>query len=114
MRAKPAPVSILLLAMSIPAHAHPSLCASTDAGAAVVARLYDGQTYAAPLDLSPYSTFNGGARTACGDVNADGQADLIVVPGAGAAAAVGIYNGRSGALLDQYIAFSAAFTGGAY
>jgi FG-GAP-like repeat/FG-GAP repeat len=88
--------------------------ASTDAGAAAIARLYDGQTYTAPIDLSPFASFTGGARVACGDVNVDGQADLIVGAGAGGTPQIKIYSGRNGALLDDYLAFSAAFGGGVY
>jgi len=93
------------------------LATSTDAsaGMAATARLYDGQSYTPFVNVSPYSAaFGGGVRVASGDVNADGQSDLIVAAGAGGSPDIRIYSGRNGALLDNYFAFASAFTGGVY
>ena len=106
--------TLLCLLVTADACARAVLAVSTDAGAAAEARLYDGQTYAAPVDVSPFGTFTGGARLACGDVNADGQADLIVAAGPDGSPTIRIINGRNGALIDDFLAFPANFTNGMY
>ena len=68
-------------------------------------------------DFSPFNSgFVGGVRVASGDVNTDGQADIIVAagPGAGAGAHVRVFNGDTGALIHSFFAYDAGFTGGVY
>ncbi len=86
----------------------------SDSGVSSEARLYDGQSLNAPIDLFPYSTFSGGARVAIGDVNGDGHPDLIVAPGAGSPPTITMYSGVNGGSLGSFLAFSAGFTSGVY
>jgi len=85
----------------------------SDAGVAPMVQLYDGRTLGLLRNFAPYSAaFTGGVRVAVGDVNADGQGDLVVGAGAGGTPEVKLYGGRSNVLLDDYFAFAAAFSGG--
>jgi hypothetical protein len=43
----------------------------------------------------PYPDFRGGIRVAAGDVNRDGDADLVVAPGVGGGPRITMYDGRS-------------------
>lgn len=59
-------------------------------------------------------TFSGGVRIAVADIDNDGRADLVTVPGPGRPADVQVFSGLDGSLLRSYRAFDAAFTGGAF
>jgi subtilisin-like proprotein convertase family protein len=63
--------------------------------------------------LAYENTFRGGVKVATGDINRDGTDDVIVVPGKGRKTDVKIYSGVNGALLGSFLAFGAAYTGGA-
>jgi hypothetical protein len=58
--------------------------------------------------------FTGGVRVAAGDVNGDGNADIIAGPGAGGGPHVEVFNGVNLSLLKSIIAFDPSFTGGVY
>ena len=51
---------------------------------------------------------------AAGDVNGDGRADIVTGPGAGGGPHVRIFSGATGAVLGEYFAYNAAFTGGVH
>lgn len=63
--------------------------------------------------LAYENTFRGGVKVTTGDINKDGTDDIIVVPGKGRKTDVKIYSGVNGALLGSFLAFGAAYTGGA-
>jgi hypothetical protein len=48
------------------------------------------------------------------DVNGDGFHDIINAPGKGGGPDVHVYDGRTGALIQQFFAFGAGFTGGSF
>jgi hypothetical protein len=56
--------------------------------------------------------FRGGVHVAAGDLTADGRADIVAGAGAGGGSFVRAYNGVSGALIREFLAFDAAFRGG--
>ncbi|CAN5132174.1 hypothetical protein BH11PLA2_BH11PLA2_24850 [soil metagenome] len=63
--------------------------------------------------LTPFDTaFTGGVRVAVGDVNGDGTDDIIVSMGRGAAPRVKVYDGKTFAVLNDFLAFEPKFTGG--
>jgi len=64
--------------------------------------------------IRPFGTVTGGIRVGTCDVNADGTADLIAVPGPGSAPRVIVFDGRSGSPVADFFAFSPGFTGGLY
>jgi hypothetical protein len=67
------------------------------------------------LDFLAYNpAFSGGVRVAVGDVNGDGFADIITGAGPGGAPEVKVFSGTSGAVLQDYFAFSPGFQGGIF
>jgi len=56
--------------------------------------------------------FSGGVRVATGDVNGDGVPDIITAPGPGGGPEVRVFDGVSGALVMDFMAYSPSFTGG--
>lgn len=62
-------------------------------------KAFSGATLSVLADFQPYGdSFRGGVSIALGDTNADGRADLIVAPAAGAGP-VRVYSGADGAVL---------------
>jgi hypothetical protein len=60
-----------------------------------------------------YPGFTGRLATAVGDVNGDGVLDIATVVASGGPAEVKVFNGATGALLLDFDAFPAGYTGGA-
>jgi hypothetical protein len=56
--------------------------------------------------------FTGGVWVAAGDVNADGNKDVIVGPDAGGGPDVRVVSGANGTLIGEFFAYAAAFPGG--
>lgn len=87
----------------------------SDTGAAPQVRVFDGQSGLIFSDLFPYTpSFTGGVRVAVGDVNGDGQADVITGTGPGAAAHVKAFDGVSGLELRSFLAYTPTFNGGVF
>ena len=64
--------------------------------------------------LTVFSGFAGSVRTAVGDVNGDGVADLIAGTGPGTTTRVVVLDGKTRATLFDVSPFEASFTGGVY
>lgn len=62
----------------------------------------------------PFGGFQGGIRTAVGDVTRDGIPDLIVASGPGGPPRIKIYSGANGSEVADFEAFESAFTGGIF
>ena len=56
----------------------------------------------------------GGVRVSVADFNGDGRADVVAAPGPGAPAQVFVVDGRTQALLDNFLPFPIDFLGGAF
>jgi hypothetical protein len=56
--------------------------------------------------------FTGGVFVATGDVNGDGFDDIVVGAGQGGAPRVRVFHGVTGAVLHDFLAYTAGFTGG--
>jgi fibronectin-binding autotransporter adhesin len=56
--------------------------------------------------------FTGGVYVSAGDLDQDGQDDIISGAGAGGTSHVIAYSGKTGAIIRSFLAFDAAFTGG--
>ncbi len=80
-------------------------------------RLFDGNTFTPlPDPLGNFMAFDpgftGGVSVAAGDVNGDGYSDVIVGADAGGGPNVVVFSGMDGSVLQNFMAFDSAFTGG--
>jgi uncharacterized protein (TIGR03118 family) len=72
----------------------------------------DGQQFHGDIgDFKPFSG-NGGVFVAAGDVNGDGRDDVIVGADAGQLPRVEVRSGRTGRVLEQFLAAPSTFLGG--
>src|SRR5205807_197261 len=58
--------------------------------------------------------FMGGVRVATGDVNGDGVDDIITAPGPTGGPHIKVFDGATGNLLSEFLAYDANFSGGVY
>jgi REJ domain/FG-GAP-like repeat/FG-GAP repeat len=88
---------------------------SAGPGAGPHVKAFSGTTLAEIKSFFAYDpSFSGGVRVAAGDVNGDGWADLITAPGSGAGPHVKVFDGKTGAELKSFFAYSPSFTGGVF
>jgi len=86
----------------------------TDTGSSQV-KVFDGATGAVIASFFAYTGFTGGVRVGAGDINGDGAADIITGTGPGAAGGnVKVFDGVTGALIRNFLAFDPSFTGGVF
>ena len=84
-----------------------------DAGGLPYVRLYDPTTQSQVRAFLAYDpSFTGGVRVAQADVNGDGVPDVVTGVGPGGGPHVKLFDGRTGALILQFFAYSPTFTGG--
>jgi cyclophilin family peptidyl-prolyl cis-trans isomerase len=75
--------------------------------------VFSGQTGKVTLGFYAYDAgFHGGVYVATGDVNGDGVADIVTGPGEGGGPQVKVFSGTDGSLLETFMAYDPAFTGG--
>lgn len=75
-----------------------------------------GKMIAKPVAVQNFfafeTSFRGGITVAAGDVNGDGNADIIVGKGAGSTPEVKVFNGANGAMMYDYYALNPNYSGG--
>lgn len=82
-------------------------------GAAPHVRVLSGANLAQIHSFMAFDVaFTGGVNVAAGDVNGDGFADIIVGAGAGGGPQVAVYDGKTGSLLQSFMAYDTGFHGG--
>ncbi|HLW67385.1 MAG TPA: CAP domain-containing protein, partial [Gemmataceae bacterium] len=86
----------------------------SNAGTAGTVTIYDAATGAVKFFLNPYGNFTGGVRVAVGDLAGNGVPDVIVAPGPGMAPEIKVYNGNTGQIIEDFMAYDSRFTGGIY
>jgi len=94
---------------------NPSRLAAVGAGAGGTPKVhvYESGTGQLVADFLAYAAgFTGGVRTAVGDLNSDFVDDIITGPGPGGGPDVRVFDGKTGLLIRQFMAFDATFTGG--
>ncbi|HEY1377933.1 MAG TPA: VCBS repeat-containing protein [Gemmataceae bacterium] len=76
-------------------------------------KVFNGATGALVRQFFAYSSgFSGGVNVAAADVNGDGTPDIITSPGAGGGPHVKVFDGKTGAVIEQFMAYAPTFTGG--
>jgi hypothetical protein len=84
-----------------------------DASGSVVKVL--GPNGAVPFDFLAFNPdFRGGVRVALADVNGDGVPDVIAGAGPGSPPRVSVFDGKTGQLLQSFLAYDDTFRGGVY
>ncbi|MCY2940153.1 MAG: hypothetical protein NTV50_00615 [Planctomycetota bacterium] len=82
-------------------------------GAAPHVKVYDGSTKAILSQWYAYPvSFTGGVYVAAGDLDNDGNIEVVTGAGAGGAPVVAVWDPHTGALLAQFMAYAEDFTGG--
>lgn len=85
------------------------------AGSTPSVPIFDNTTGQVVRELHPYDPkFLGGVRTATGDVDGDGYADIVTGPGPGGGPDIEVFSGKDGRLIHHFFAFSPSFTGGVF
>ncbi|HEV8306372.1 MAG TPA: ELWxxDGT repeat protein [Methylomirabilota bacterium] len=78
-------------------------------------RSFHAESGAGDLSFFAFATtFRGGVTVAAADLNSDGVPDLITGAGPGGTPEVRIYDGRTSALIRNFLAYAEGFTGGVF
>jgi hypothetical protein len=78
-------------------------------------RVFNNQTGVQKFELFAYNIgFTGGVRVALGDVNGDGTADIIAGPGPGGGPEIKVFDGKTGQVIRDFMAFDPNFLGGVF
>ncbi len=89
------------------------IIASADAGASPHVKVFSGKTFAIIRSFYAFSSsFQGGARVACADINGDGLADIIVSTASGNSSHVKVFSGLDNKVLNSFFAFNGSLKGG--
>ena len=76
-------------------------------------KVFSGISGAVLMEFFAYDAgFKGGVNMAVGDVNGDGQSDIITAPAANGGPHVKVFSGADGSLLREFFAYDPGFTGG--
>jgi len=84
------------------------------AGSKSVINVYDGTSNAFLYSITPAIASTGGLRTAVGQMNSDGVADIVAGFGPGSQSFVFVFNGVNGAEIGRTLAFEESFLGGTF
>jgi hypothetical protein len=88
-----------------------------DAGGGPLVEAFNGKDLSLLMAFNAYDpAFRGGVHVAAGDVNGDGDADIITGPGIGGGPLVNVYSGATGVQLISYNAYplTGTFLGGVF
>jgi uncharacterized repeat protein (TIGR01451 family) len=97
---------------SVNAQRPPEFAVTADGPGGRYVRVFDLTSGNERFRFEPFPGFPGGMSAALGDVTGDGIPDVIVGAGAGGGPHVKIYDGNSGLLIRQFMAFEVHFPGG--
>jgi hypothetical protein len=91
------------------------IATAADAGGGPQVDVYDAASGAELMAFMAYDPhFLGGVRVAVADVNGDGVPDIITGAGPGGGPEVKVFDGKTGALIRDLMAFDPNFHGGVY
>jgi hypothetical protein len=85
------------------------------AGGGPQVNLYNAQTGAVISSFFAYSpNFTGGVRVAVGNVDGDGIPDIVTGPGPGGGPEIRVFDGQTGGVILDFMAFDPKFQGGVW
>jgi hypothetical protein len=92
---------------------HAEIITGAGLGGGPDVRVFTGATGAQASEFFAYgASFTGGVMVAAGDMNGDGNAEIITGPGAGASGEVRVFDATTGAKLQALTPFASTVTGG--
>jgi hypothetical protein len=92
----------------------PDIITAAGPGGGPHVKVFDGEDLHLLFSFMAYDVrFAGGVNVASGDVNGDGNADIITGPGTGGGPHVRVFSGADGSELMSFLAYDATFRGGA-
>jgi hypothetical protein len=84
-----------------------------DAGGEPKVLVYDSTAKFKLFEIMAYDpSFTGGVRVATADINGDNVDDIITAPGKGGGPHIRVFDGRSGALVTEFMAYEPSMTAG--
>ncbi len=98
-----------LVATAVP---NPAYAVGAGAGGGPQVNVYSASGELVRSFLAYAPTFRGGVRVATADVTGDGVPDVITAPGPGGGPHVKVFDGRTFAVVREWMAYDPAFTGG--
>jgi hypothetical protein len=91
----------------------PDIVTGSGPGTAAHVKVFDGRTGALIRSFFAFDvSFTGGVYVAAGDINGDGQADIVVGADSGATPYVRVFDGATGAEIRSFFAYGVSFSGG--
>jgi hypothetical protein len=97
------------------ADGYADIITGADAGGGPHVKVFSGFDNSVLYSFYAYDPmFSGGVRVAAGDVNNDGKADIITAPGAGGGPDVRVWDGATGNMFQEFMAYDSRFLGGVY
>jgi hypothetical protein len=90
----------------------PGFAVGAGAGGLPLVNVYDGSGALVRSFLAYESTFRGGVHVVTADVTGDNVPDTITAPGLGGGPLIRIWDGQTGAMVKQFLAYDGAFRGG--
>jgi hypothetical protein len=93
----------------------PVFATGADAGGGPQVNVYDATSGTLKSAFFAYDPgFHGGVRVAVADVNGDGVPDIITAPGPSGGPNIRVFDGATGRMIMNFMAFDPRFTGGLY
>jgi hypothetical protein len=91
------------------------LATGADQGGGPEVKVYDPATGDLKLDFFAYNPgFTGGVRVAVADMNNDGVPDIITAPGPTGGPDIRVFDGSTGQIIQEFMAYNPTFTGGVF
>lgn len=92
----------------------PLTAVGAGAGGLPIVNVYNADGRLRRSFLAYDAAFRGGVHVAVADVNDDGVSDVVTAPGPGGGPHVKIFDGATGGLIRQWMAYDPAFRGGVF
>lgn len=89
------------------------LVTGAGAGGGPQVNIFDGSNFSLIKSFFAFdSSFRGGVNVGAGDINQDGEMDIVAAAGAGGGPEVRVFDGTTLAVISQWYAYESSFSGG--